>query len=57
METFLLNEGGDPGRLCVFNEQIFLNVGDLNEPAIETSVDERGLRAPAEGVTMLDSSA
>ena len=57
METFLLNEGRNPGSLCVLFDQLLLNVGDFDEPAVEPSIDQGCLGTPAEGVAMLDCAA
>ena len=57
VESFLLHEGGNPGSLGVLFDEILLNVGDLDEPTVEASINQRCLGAPAEGVAMLDCAA
>lgn len=57
MESFLLHEGGNPCSLGVLFDELLLNVGDLDEPTVEASIDQRCLGSPAEGVAMLDSAA
>jgi hypothetical protein len=57
METLFLHKRWDPLSLCVFLKQVFLNVSHFNEPTVKSSVDKGGLRAPAEGVAMLNCSA
>ena len=56
METSLLDESGHPASCLVKFDQAILNVSDLDEPAVEATIDKGSLTAPAEGIAMLDSS-
>ena len=57
MEALLLDETWNPASSLVELNQAFLNLSNLDEPAIETSVNERCVTAPAEGITMLHGTA
>ena len=56
MESLLLDSGRDPHCLLVLLNEVLLDIGHLDEPTVKASVDERGLRTPTEGVTMLDGT-
>lgn len=57
MESLLLNERWNPGAgLVVFNK-LLLDVSHLDEPGIESSVDQRGVGSPAERITMDDGAS
>ena len=56
MESFVLNEFWDPLCFLVINDELFLDVCNSDEPCVESSIDKRRLRSPAEGVTMDDCS-
>ena len=43
METLLLNERGHPGTVLVVLDQLLLDISDLDEPGIESSIDKRGV--------------
>jgi hypothetical protein len=43
VETLLLNERGHPGAVLVVLDKLLLDISDLDEPGIESSVDKRGV--------------
>ena len=43
VETLLLDERGHPGAVLVVLDQLLLDIGDLDEPGIEGSIDKRGV--------------
>jgi hypothetical protein len=43
VETFLLNEGGDPSAVLVVSDQLILDVCHLDEPGVEGTVDQGGV--------------
>mmetsp|Transcript_26727 Transcript_26727/g.33313 ORF Transcript_26727/g.33313 Transcript_26727/m.33313 type:complete len:503 (-) Transcript_26727:26-1534(-) len=53
MEALFLDEAGDPAGGLVELDKALLDVGDLDEPAVEAAVDKGRLTAPAEGIAML----
>ena len=57
MESLFLDERRNPACCLVELNKSWLNVSDFDEPAVETSIDERGLTTPAERITMSDCSA
>lgn len=56
MESFFLNGCGNPRCFFVFLNQFRFDVGHLYEPAIECSVNQGGLGAPAERIAMLNGA-
>jgi hypothetical protein len=54
MESFFLNCSWDPVSLFVLFNQLRLDICDLNEPAIESSVNQRCLRTPAKRIAVLN---
>jgi len=55
IEPSNLSELGHPIGLLVVLDQLFLDFGDLEEPAVDGLVDQGGLRSPAVRVVMPDS--
>ena len=56
VETLFLDVSRDPGAVLVVLDQLILNVSDLNEPGVESSVDQGSVGSPAEGITMDDGT-
>jgi len=57
VEPLFLDESWNPlGGLVQFTESL-LDICDLDEPTVEATVNERGLRSPAERITMLDGAS
>ena len=52
MEALLLDKARNPSVCLVQLDEASLDVSHLDEPAVESSVDERSLTTPAEGITM-----
>jgi hypothetical protein len=56
METLFLNESWNPGAVFVVLNKLILDISDLDKPCIKGSVDQRGIRSPAERITMDNGS-
>jgi len=56
VESLLLDALRNPSSGLVVSNEILLDVSDLNEPAVETTIDQRFLGSPAEWITMVNSS-
>ena len=56
MEALLLDERWNPASRLVELNESFLDLSHFDEPAVEASVDERCLTAPAEGIAMVHSA-
>ena len=54
MESLFLDESRHPSSGFVQLDETILDVSHLDEPAVKSTVDERGLTTPAEGIAMLD---
>jgi hypothetical protein len=52
METFFLDEGWYPFTVLVVFDQLIFNICNLDEPAIECSINQGSLRSPAIWITM-----
>ena len=56
MESLLLDECWDPLVCLIGLNDIFFVICDFDKPRVSSSVDQRSLRSPAEGIAMVDGS-
>jgi hypothetical protein len=52
VESPLLDKCGNPARVLVVSQKLFLDISYLDEPCIECPVNKRCLRSPAVGILM-----
>ena len=52
MELAVLNIFGNPHSFLIIFDQIFLKVGDSDEPSCDSFVDKRSITSPAIGIVM-----
>jgi len=54
MESLFLDKSRHPSSGFVQLDETLLDVSHLDEPAVKSTIDERGLTTPAEGIAMSD---
>jgi len=57
VESLLLNKRWNPCAILVVLNKLIFDISDFNEPRVKSSVDQRGLRSPAERIAMDDCTS